>query len=306
MKRTGIGFSIEALNFPLEVYKYPHPINALNIINAILKTKKKEEVKILIRPTFWGGIGDCLGNLNTVLFLACCCAEIPVSNITLAISGYNKNIEKCFVTDQLKIVWEDKFTRADSKQKFDLCIEGNSAHGLYIEHDFHFSKFVNYSDTIIQHAIKYSTYIAVYLRFYDCERKHISADELIKQFAEHFLSRWDASEQYIICSPHPIVKTQKWPSNVEISSCLCNNNLIPRYIHRQRAKLNPEDTVRDMAILSYSKDTIAFHPDAANFYAVSLFLAKNKVNLNPHTTEEILLKLKLNKIEAPLFNKILL
>jgi len=270
----------------------------IRTLTEILKTKEKNEVKILVDPAHNVGIGDCFSNLNVVLFAACGCVGIPVSNITLLLGAYRSD-ENHFVSDQLKIVYGEGELDRLLDQGFDLHLVGNCYEWLAVDHDFHFSKFITYSDNIIQQASNYSTFISVYLRFYQCETKKVDAEELMKRFMEEFLNQWDASEQYIICSPHPIIKKQNWPSNVELSINLGGySGSLPLYGQNQRrCKINTESAIRDMAILSYSKDNIAFHGDGTGFYQAAMVLAKNKTTVIQHSTEEILQKIKENQSE---------
>lgn len=262
--------------------------NGVNVISR-LKQLYENNHKIKIWCHCDSGIGDCFAHINAVLFFCCTCCNIPVDNITFSLIQYT-NIEKYILSERVKILSYEKCLQL----QFDVCIPTHhpllwSLYQLHLSHDNHFSKFFTYSKSISEQTSIYSNLTCIYLRFYKAETEQKSVEKMINQFMNAFLDHWNSSEQYIICSPHPVIDNQFWPSNVILSTQINNRKInIPQYDSKERSN-NTEIAVLDMAIISNSKKAIIFKNDAAisRFFGCGRHLSvHNKPVLYQRTIEE--------------------
>jgi hypothetical protein len=271
--------------------------NCVDIISR-LKELYKNNPKIKIWCSADSGLGDCFSHLNAVLFICCTCCNIPIENITFSPKLYT-NLSKYILSERIKILNYEECLQIE----FDVHIPIHmwSVFQIHLSHENHFSKFFTYSKSILEQTSIYSDVVCVYLRFYTAETEGRSSEIMIKQYMKSFLNFWNSSEQYIICSPHPIIEVQTWPSNVILSTQINNRKCSsPQYNFDQRN--NTEIVIQDMAILSNSKRVIVFLADASQFFATAMYMSTcNKPTLNNHSTEENIQGFKTNKfINKPL------
>lgn len=274
------------------------------MIDELCKIKKKENIKILVRP--WNGLADSLGSLNVVLYYAVHVCGLNPNQIFFANRGGYRNLNEFLDFNQINYFRYRKRKKEELKSQFDIVVNKGFFVGLYWTHPNHFKNYISFNSKLIEESMHYKCCYAIHIRNKKIEKKSCDFDLLENKSRRCFIEHMkiiapsydlEGTIETTINQIKSLVNSNKSTYFISTDSMLYspadfnevqNIKIIEKHnnVAQKKYRKNARSALLDLAIMSLCKTIYTTVPSGFNILAVLLSNNKDLAFCNNVSTNQ--------------------